>query len=221
MSEYRIGHPVKGVIGVIISIITLIYIPKIVLNILQDPYWLTTFLNNFGITFDSTPIADALSKIDSNGIQGFLQRMIDSAIPLVILSFPLRFYDDGNKGKMYFGLIKSVYCIFRYLYIVNFGVLENVFGIEINGYMTSFDVVLTGALILAIFFRILKMPKIVAIYKDARDDFVDKHIEDGEWVNRSKKELKEMREEEKFERKEKIKQANKKHKNDDDDDGED
>lgn len=216
MSEYHIGHPVKGVIGVIISIITLIFIPKIVLNVLQDPYWLTTFLHNFNVEFDSAPIAELLSKIDTTGIQGIIQRMIDSAIPLVILSFPLRFYDDGNKGKMYFGLIKSVYCIIRYLYVMNFGVLDNIFGIEIDGYFMSFDIVLTGALLLAIFFRILKMPKIVAIYKDARDEFVDNHIEDGEWVNRSKKELKEMKREEKLDRKERIKEANRKHKDDDD-----
>lgn len=221
MSEYKIGHPAKGVFGVVVSILLLIYIPKIVLNVLEDPYWLSVFLSNFGIEFDSEPVAEFLSTVDTTGIQGIIQRMIDSAIPLVILSFPLHFYDDGNKGKMYFGLIKSVYCIIRYLYIMNFGVLDNIFGIDVNGTFMSFDVALTGFLLLAIFLRILKMPKIIAVYKDNRDDFVDYHLEDDEWVNRSKKEIKEMKREEARERKNKIKRANGKHNNDDGDEDDD
>ena len=100
MSEYRIGNPFRAVIGVITSIILLICIPQAVLNILRDPFWLEDILANIGMSFDASGIADVLSDLDTTGIQAMIERMIVSAIPLVVLAFPYRFYDNGNKGRM-------------------------------------------------------------------------------------------------------------------------
>lgn len=219
MSEYRLGSPVKGVIGVIVSVFLLIYIPKIVLNVLEDPMWLGTFLANFGVDFDARRIADVLSDIDTTGIQELLQRMIVSAIPLVILAFPHKYYEEGNKGRMYVDLIRSVYCIGRYLYILNFGDLAGIIAIDMGQQVLSIDVMLLGVLALAVLLKVIRMPKIVAVYKDEREDYVDFHIVDGQWVNISRKEYKELRKEkrkveklerkdEKAERKDRVREAN-------------
>lgn len=236
MSEYRIGYPIRGIIGVFVSVILLIFIPKIILNVLEDPYWLESFLAKLGMDFDASSLADALSNVDTTGIQELLQRAIVSAIPLVVLAFPYRFYKNGSKGRMYVGVVKSIYCIGRYLYILNYGDLTGIFALNIDSTVMSFDVMLTGVLLVSIFLRVIRIPKYIAVYKDERDDFVDFHIVDGRWVNRSKRELKKMRKEkrqsekdelkaEKRERKERIAEANgkkrgskRKDDNDEDDD---
>ena len=126
MSEYRIGNPFRAVIGVITSIILLICIPQAVLNILRDPFWLEDILANIGMSFDASGIADVLSDLDTTGIQAMIERMIVSAIPLVVIAFPYRFYDNGNKGRMYCGITRDLYCVGRYAYIMNFGNLTGI-----------------------------------------------------------------------------------------------
>ena len=219
MSEYRIGNPFRAVIGVITSIILLICIPQAVLNILRDPFWLEDILANIGMSFDASGIADVLSDLDTTGIQAMIERMIVSAIPLVVLAFPYRFYDNGNKGRMYCGIVRDLYCVGRYAYIMNFGNLTGIFSMQMDSTTISFDMVLTGALLISIFLKLIRIPKHIAVYKDERDDYVDFHIEDGRWVNRSKREIRELRKAkdeskrnerkmEKAERRNKVREAN-------------
>jgi hypothetical protein len=219
MSEYRIGSPFRAVIGVIASIILLICIPQAILNILRDPFWLEDILANIGMSFDASGIADMLSNFDTTGMQAMIERAIISAIPLVALAFPYKFYDDGNKGKMYCGVVRSLYCVGRYVYIMNFGNLAGIFSVQMDSTTVSFDMILTGALLVSIFLRLIRIPKYLAIYKDEREDYVDFHIVDGRWVNRSKKEVKRLKKEkresekkdrrmEKAELKDKVREAN-------------
>lgn len=219
MSEYRIGNPFRAVIGVITSIILLICIPQAILNILRDPFWLEDILANIGMSFDATGLADTLSGIDTTGIQALLERAVISAIPLVILAFPYKFYDKGNKGKMYCGVTRSLYGVLRYVYIMNFGNLAGIFTLHVDSTTIHFDMILTGALLVTIFLKLIRIPKHIAVYKDEREDYIDFHIVDGKWVNRSKKEIKKLKSEkresekrkrklEKAENKDRVRKAN-------------
>ena len=88
-----------------------------------------------------------------------------------------QFYRKGNYGRLFFSIIVAVYGVIRYIIIMNYGDLSDLMTLmlTLNGQSVTLNIgmMFTGALIVAIVLRLLKVPKEYGSYKDEREDFIE------------------------------------------------
>lgn len=194
-SEYRIGSRWRGAARTVLSFIGLIAVPLVLIRIVDDPSYLDTLLGRW---IDVSDIAEQLEDFDLTAIRGILERALWTAPVMVVLAFPVHFYDKGNKGRMKARMIRSLYGIARYLYIINLGDLAGIIGWSDpdTDAFVAVDLAITGYLLIRIALSLFDLPMAWAEMKDNRGRFIEEHTDYyGNLVNRTRKELKEIRRE--------------------------
>lgn len=101
--------------------------------------------------------------VDAEGIKALLKRWLIAGIPLVIVSFPAKYYGLGTGKRFAFTTVRIVLKIVWMLYTINFGDLNGIVSVEIDGSMFTADLLVKG------FAALLTLPlilKIVVAYCD-------------------------------------------------------
>ncbi len=171
------GSVIRGIIRAFIAVVLAVLIPKFLADMLTEPETLRSFVAAFGYDVDTTSIEDYLAKCDTEGLIALFKRAWMTGIVTVPLAFFRGFYRSGNIGRMIFCTLVSVYSAIRYVIVMNFGDLSDLMTVvlPINGQdaTLSIGMMFTGALIIAVILRLLKIPKEVGSYYDDREAFIE------------------------------------------------
>ncbi len=177
------GSIVGGIISALIAFILAVFIPKLIADSLTDPESLRSFAALFGYDIDVTAVKDFLAKSDMGGIAELFRRAWMTGIVTVPLAFFKGFYRSGNIGRMIFCILVCVYSAVRYVIVMNFGNLSDLMTVAItyNGQdiVLNIGMMFTGALVVAVILRLLKMPKEIGSYYDDRKVFIESKKDEG------------------------------------------
>lgn len=193
MSEYRIGSRWRGAARTVLSFIGLAVVPVLLIRIIDDPSYLDTL---FGRWIDVSALIDRIREFDLATIRGMLERALWTAAPMIVLAYPVHYYDEGNKGRMYARMIRSLIGIARYLYIIDLGDLPGIIGWSDpdTDAFVSIDLAVTGYLLIRIALDLIDLPLAWAEMRDNRARFLEEHTDYyGNLVNRTRKEIREFR----------------------------
>ncbi len=171
------GSVIRGIIRAFIALVLAVLIPKFLADMLTTPETLKSFVAAFGYDIDTTSIEEILGKCDIEGLVALFKRAWMTGIVTVPLAFFRGFYRSGNIGRMIFCILVSVYSAVRYVIVMNFGDLSDlmtiVFPIQGHDISLSISMIFTGALIIAVILRLLKIPKEIGSYYDDREAFIE------------------------------------------------
>lgn len=171
------GSVIKGIIAALLALLISVIIPKMLADMLTEPTSIRSFVALFGVEVDLTSVEDFLTRSDMGGLIGVFNRAWITGILLVLLCFFKGFYRKGNYGRLFFSIIVAVYGVIRYIIIMNYGDLSDLMTLmlTLNGQSVTLNIgmMFTGALIVAIVLRLLKVPKEYGSYKDEREDFIE------------------------------------------------
>lgn len=171
------GSVIKGIIAALLALLISVIIPKMLADMLTEPTSIRSFVALFGVEVDLTSVEDFLTRSDMGGLIGVFNRAWITGILLVPLCFFKGFYRKGNYSRLFFSIIVAVYGVIRYIIIMNYGDLSDLMTLmlTLNGQSVTLNIgmMFTGALIVAIVLRLLKVPKEYGSYKDEREDFIE------------------------------------------------
>jgi hypothetical protein len=171
------GSIVKGIIRALIALVLAVLIPKFLADMFTQPETLRSFVAAFGYDVDVSAVEDFLEKCDTEGLAALFKRAWMTGIVTVPLAFFKGFYKSGNIGRMIFCILVSVYSAVRYVIVMNFGDLSDLMTVVLtfNGQDVALNIgmMFTGALIIAVILRLLKIPKEVGSYYDDREAFIE------------------------------------------------
>lgn len=139
----------RGIIGVLLAAIFYIAVPELVM-IYAYPY--------------------LEGHVALDGLTELFRRWEFAGIPLIILSFPRKFYGVGKKGWLVSSVIFHLVKIFWILYVINFGDLSGLVSVESSDRWMSIDIVLSGFMYLMVALRLLKLLVVYGDYRDNRDE---------------------------------------------------
>ncbi len=95
--------------------------------------------------------------VETDGAKALLERWLVAGIPLVVVTFPAKYYGLGTGRRFAFTAVRIVMKIAWMLYVINFGDLNGIFSMEIDGSMYTADLVVKGFAALLTLPLILKM----------------------------------------------------------------
>ncbi len=195
VGESRIGSIGRGLLHTVLSAILLIGVPLLIIRIIDDPAFLDVLVGRW---IDASGAVDLLEQLDLGTVRTILERAVWSAPAMVVLAFPLHFYDEGNRGRMRFRILRAIVGIARYLYIINLGDLAGIIGWQDPGTdsFVAVDLLITGYLLVRIVIDLLDIPMAWAELRDNRERFLEEHTDYyGNLVKRSRAEIRAIRKE--------------------------
>ncbi len=136
---------VRGVISTVIALILYIALPLIVLDAL---------------------LPRIPEGVDPEGIKALFERWLIAGVPMVILSFPAKYYGLGTVKRFAFTVVRTVAQVLWLLYVIRFGDLSGIVSVDAYVGTLKADLLLKG------FVALLILPvvfKIVVAYCDYRD----------------------------------------------------
>ncbi|MBO4797438.1 MAG: hypothetical protein J5494_01515 [Candidatus Methanomethylophilaceae archaeon] len=120
-----------------------------------------------------------LSGIDFTGVCGVLERSFRFGFVMCVLYFFAGFYRKGDKTRIYAQTAVMIGSYVWFLYIINFGNLENFAGFDIGDAHVTMDIFITGLLGIMILVNLLKIPVYYGQYVDNREEFMETYDPDA------------------------------------------
>jgi len=139
---------VRGAIAAVIALVLYIALPLILLDAL---------------------IPKLPEGVEAEGIKALLERWLVAGIPLVILSFPAKYYGLGTVKRLAFSVLHTVVKILWLLYVIRFGDLSGIFSVDVYVGTLNADLVLKGFVALLILPMVFKIVVAYCDYRDHRD----------------------------------------------------
>lgn len=173
-TDLRHGSWVKGIAGAVRSLFFIIVIPLLIVYLLEGI--ITDFLGGMldGMELDLTGIFETIT--------GLIFRFAIYGIPVVILTFFVKFYAKGNKGRLLFMLIYLMYSIAWLFLIFEGGYLA--LSVDLSSLMGegegislgNVDLVLAIQGIIAILVGLILIRMVIAFtsYKSKREKYLEK-----------------------------------------------
>jgi hypothetical protein len=109
---------------------------------------------------------------DTSGIEALFRRWIIAGIPIIIVAYPRMYYGLGSTRRMAAWAVFIGLTIFWALYIMNFGNLADLASINIDGQVINISMVLSGALVLTVIYRLIDLVIAFADYQDNKEAYL-------------------------------------------------
>lgn len=157
----------KGIFAAVTRFISIVVVPLVMI------WFMNNMIQSISEFADMSEIIDTASEV--------VQRFMIYGIPLILLAFFASFYAKGNKAKVLFTAIVSVYFIFWILMIFPNG--ELILSIDASSMLSGGDIDLgmvnitlefIGILLILVVLRLLKVIKSYAVYKNNREKYMEK-----------------------------------------------
>lgn len=139
---------VRGAIAAVIALVFYIALPLILLDAL---------------------VPKLPEGVDAEGIKALLERWLVAGVPLVILSFPAKYYGLGTVKRFAFAVVRTVLKIVWLLYVIRFGDLSGIVSVDMDGKMIAADLLLKGFVALLILPMVFRIAVAYCDYRDHRD----------------------------------------------------
>ncbi len=137
------------------------------------PYGLTVLLH------DPSSIGINLSDIKLDGVYAMLRRSMEFGVVMAALYFFVGFFRKGDKMRIVAQTAAMIGSYVWFLYLVNFGNLEDFIGFKLNQSEVDIGVTVTWLIGVMALLNLLKIPIFYGEYWDNREEFLKKYDPDG------------------------------------------
>lgn len=155
MRESRIGSMKSGAISCIIAIVFYIVVPVVLIH-------------------EILPMVPE-GSIDLEGIKALLTRWMYAGVPMIILAFPARYYQKGNRNRLTWDSIRIVFSCIWLLYVLNFGNLDGILSFKDAESTVIVNIAMLGLVLVLIVFKLLKIMVAYGDHKDHRPEFLEEN----------------------------------------------
>lgn len=120
-----------------------------------------------------------LSDFQLQGVFDMLTRAMRFGIVMAVLYFFVGFFRKGDRMRIVAQTVTMIGNYIWFLYLVNFGNLEDFVGFGLNGSEIAVGVVVTWLIGVMALLNLLKIPIFYGQYWDNREEFLRKYDPDG------------------------------------------
>ncbi len=128
---------------------------------------------------DPSAVGWDLSGFDLSGVQAMLGRSVRFGLVMAAIYFFVGFFCKGDWRRIVPQTAAMVGSYVWFLYLVNFGNLEDFIGFSVNGSEIRVGVAITWLIGIMALLNLLKIPIYIGQYRDNREEFLKKYDPDG------------------------------------------
>jgi hypothetical protein len=147
------NKPGKGIVSLIVALIIYVALPLVVIYVV-------------------IPMDFVQEHLETDAFIDLMWKWLYVGIPLVILAFPKGYYAKGSNGRLLAWVLFTGVSIFWLFYILNFGDLTGLLGIKSGDTILKVDIIVTGALLLSVAFKLLKLLIVACDHHDHREGYL-------------------------------------------------